>query len=505
MAAPKKRVNRLQPISEIFEHGKIPPQAVDLEEAVLGALMIDNECIGEVGKLLNPAVFYKESHQLIYAAIQTLDRESNPIDILTVTNKLRETNTLEIAGGPFYIAQLTNRVASAVNTEYHVRIILQSYFKREIIRAGSTAVTVAYNDDTDVFESIAQLEEALSNINELVTAGGNMQHISTHADEAERQAVKREERRKKGLTPGIRGGIHELDRATGGWMPNNLIILAARPGMGKTALMLHFAKYAATLGHPVCIYSLEMGGLSLANRMILSFADIDPEAFRNGTMSQYEWEMFRDAKQQLSKLPIYIDDNPICSMRYIKGHSAIMRKKGQCDMIMVDYLQLADMEEDGKEQRNREQDVSATTRQAKIIAKTLNVPFMLLSQLNRAVETRGGAKRPMLSDLRESGAIEQDADIVFFAYRASYYGLDKDEEGNDTSGTGELICAKHRDGATFTAKFKHNPSLTQITDPNPRNETPPVNGYINPVIKNTMQPNAMFDAPDNQRDIDVPF
>lgn len=505
MAAPKKRANSPRDINAIFEHGKVPPQAVDLEEAVLGALMIDRECIGSVGKLLTPVVFYKEKNSLIYAAIQTLDRESNPIDILTVTNKLRETGSLETVGGPFYIAQLTNRVASSVNTEYHVRIILQAYFKREIIRAGSAAVTVAYEDDTDVFSSIAQLEEALSNINELVTAGGNMQHVSVHADEAEQQAIKREERRKKGLTPGIRGGIRDLDKATGGWMPNNLIILAARPGMGKTALMLHFAKYAALLGHPVCIYSLEMGGLSLANRMILSFAEIDPESFRNGSMSQHEWELFRGAKEQLSKLPIYIDDNPICSMRYIKGHSTIMKKKGLCDMIMVDYLQLADMEDDAKQQRNREQDVSATTREAKIIAKTLSVPFMLLSQLNRAVETRGGAKRPMLSDLRESGAIEQDADIVFFAYRAEYYGIEIDEDGQSTKGSGELICAKHRDGATFTAKFNYNKSLTQITDPNPNNEVPTIPTYVNSIIKNTMQPNTMFDIIDNQGEAEVPF
>lgn len=503
MEPKKKRVKATAPDELMF--GKVPPQAVELEEAVLGALMIESGCMDVVGKLLTPLVFYKESHSVIYTAIQALERENNPIDILTVTNKLKETGGLELAGGPFYIAQLTNRVASSVNTEYHVRLILQAYFKREIIRAGSQAVTIAYNDDTDVFNSIAQLEEALSNINELVTAGGNMQHVSTHADEAERQAIKREERRKKGLTPGIRGGIRDLDKNTGGWMPNNLIILAARPGMGKTALMLHFAKYAAMLGHSVCIYSLEMGGLSLANRMILSFADIDPEAFRNGAMSANDWNMFRSAKESLSKLPIYIDDNPICSMRYIKGHSTIMKKKGLCDMIMVDYLQLADMEEEGKGQRNREQDVSATTRQAKIIAKTLGVPFMLLSQLNRAVETRGGAKRPMLSDLRESGAIEQDADIVLFAYRAEYYGLEVDDEGQPTKGSGEIICAKHRDGATFTAKFNYNKSLTQITDPNPQHETPTIPGYVNTIISNTMQPNAMFDIVDNQDDAEVPF
>lgn len=473
--------------SELFNHGKLPPQAVDLEEIVLGAMMIESDCIDRVATVLRPEVFYKEAHQIISSAIFELYRQNKPIDILTISNQLRHTGELELVGGPYYISQLTNRVASSANVEYHSQIILEKFVKRELIRTASDTIREAYEETTDVFQLIDTADKSFQSINETIYSSGNMHHIAVSLDKAESAAKIREQKNKEGKTPGIRSGLHAIDSVTGGWINGDLIIIAARPAMGKTAFMLHCAKYAAKLGHPVCLYSLEMTDISLTNRMIISESGIDATDFKLGKMDPELWKRFYEAKKSLAKLPIYIDDNPICSMKYIRANSKIMKKKGLCDLIMVDYLQLADMEDKDKPYRNREQDVSKASRDAKITAKILDVPFILLSQLNRGVESRGD-KKPGLADLRESGAIEQDANMVCFLYRPAYYGIEADEKGESTFGIGNFIVAKDREGSNFTAKFGHNESLTRFYDLNSNVYNNPVNDIISNIIK----PNQNF-------------
>lgn len=442
--------------------GKLPPQAIDLEESVLGAIMLEREALHSIVNLISPDVFYNPQHVLIYESIITLYDQNQPIDILTVTQQLRSEGKLEQVGGPFYITQLTSNIASAANIVYHASIILQKYIARRMLLYASEISQAAYDDQQDVFELLDMADFELSKVNEISIRGGSMSHISTASAKAIAELQIREKFAKQGHAPGITTGLHDLDKLTGGWQKNNLIILAARPAMGKTALMLHFAKSAAQSGANVCIYTLEMSDVSLANRMLLSMCEVNINNFKKGFMSQQDWSEISTATTTLNKLPIYIDPNPVVSMRYVKSSSRIMKKKGKCDLILIDYLQLADMSS-GERNRNREQEVAQASRQAKIIAKELDIPVILLSQLSRKVEDRTGS-RPQLSDLRESGAIEQDADIVAFIYRPEYYGINEDAVGISLEGVGELIVAKNRDGSTEDVNFKYNASMTKIYD-----------------------------------------
>jgi len=443
-----------------LEHGKLPPQAIDLEETVLGGLMLESGTLPFVINQLSPDVFYKEAHQIIYEAILSLYDDNRKIDILTVANELRNKGTLELSGGPFYITQLTSRIASTANIEYHAGILLQKYLARELIRVSGEINSKAFMDTEDAFELLDHADASISKISEISVRGGSMCHITDAVEKAIEEAKRRELMVKEGKSTGVNSGLKEVNQLTGGWKNSDLIILAARPGMGKTALMLHFAKEAAISGTPVCIYSLEMSDISLANRMILSSCNVDSYRFKKGFMTSEDWAEVNIARQMLSRLPIYIDPNPIVSMRYIRSKSRIMQRKGKCGMIMVDYLQLADMST-GEKNRNREQEVSQASRQAKIIAKELDVPFMLLSQLSRKTEDRK-EKEPQLADLRESGAIEQDADLVAFIYRPEYYGIKEDAAGNSLIGVGKMIFAKHRDGSCEDVKFRYNESMTKI-------------------------------------------
>ncbi|MBV5346984.1 replicative DNA helicase [bacterium] len=460
------RKNRSSSLQEdrLLQHGKLPPQAVDIEEVVLGGLMLERRAMETASKIIDIGVFYKESHQRIYAAIKRLYDGDLPVDILTVTNELRHTNDIELAGGPFYITQLTSRVASSANIEHHCAILLQKFFKREMIKIGTDMIRLSFEDDSDAIDVLDKSDQQFAEMNEMLARGGNMNHIAVIGDKAEEALKRREKLAKENKTTGVPTGLQALNKLTGGWQPSDLIIIGGRPGMGKTAVSLKFVKSAAESGTPVCMYSLEMQDTSLYDRLALSCADIDVNRFRSGYMSKEDWVEFYKAKAYLSKLPIYVDDNPMVSMRYIKGHSKTMNRKGKCGMIVVDYLQLADMRSDEKG-RNREQEVTKASRDAKIIAKLLHIPFILLSQLNRAVDARGNhSKKPQLSDLRESGAIEQDADMVIFIYRPWMYGINEDDTGTSTEGVGVLIIAKHRNGALDEVFFEHNTSLTKIYD-----------------------------------------
>lgn len=458
---PKYKTKR--PAKDSFlEHGKLPPQAIDIEEAVLGALMLEKHALQEVINRITPDVFYREAHQAIYTAILSLYDNNNPVDVLTVASQLRTEGKLELAGGPFYITQLTSRVASSANIEHHSTILLQKYIARELIKLSTDISRSAFDDENDVFDLLDQADAQFSRVNEISIRGGSMLHISDASTKAFDELKRREITYKEGKATGVPTGLHDFDKLTGGWQKTFLNIIAARPGMGKTALMLHFVKSAAKAKFHACIYTLEMSDISLANRMLLSMSSVDVDRFKKGSVNQQDWSDLSLAKSELDKLPIYIDPNPSVTIRYIKSNSRLQKKKGKCDIIFIDYLQLVDMST-GEKNRNRENEVAQASRQCKIIAKELNIPVVLLCQLSRKVEERKG-NRPELQDLRESGAIEQDADLVTFIYRPEYYGIENFGNGNKTEGIGELINAKHRDGSTDDIFFRYNTEMTKIGD-----------------------------------------
>lgn len=431
------------------EYGKIQPQAVDLEEAVLGALMLDKEALTDVIDILKKESFYKSDHQIIFEAIVDLFQKSEPIDILTVTQELKRRGQLEVVGGPFYIAQLTNRVASSANVEFHARIIAQKHIQRELIKISSDTIKQAYDETIDVFDLLDTAEAKLFEV-----AEGNIRKSYEDMNKLLHKAIKQLEAiSKMDGTSGVPTGFSNLDRVTGGFQKSDMIVLAARPGMGKTAFVLSLARNAAVdYKKGVAVFSLEMSSLQLVNRLIASETEISAEKLKKGNLEPYEWEQLNARIGKLTNAPIYINDTPGLSVFELRAQCRRLKAEKDIQMVIIDYLQLMTTASDGK--GNREQEISNISRAIKGIAKELDIPVIALSQLSRAVETRGGDKRPQLSDLRESGAIEQDADMVMFIYRPEYYGITADEEGNTTQGLAELIIAKHRNGSTEDVKIR---------------------------------------------------
>lgn len=442
-------------------YGKLPPQAVPLEEAVLGAIMLEKEALTVVLDILRPESFYTDAHQLIFTAVLKLFERSQPIDLLTVMEELKKMGELETVGGPAYLAELTNKIASAANIEYHSRIIAQKFIQREMIRVSTKVLKDAYEDTTDVFELLDQAEQGLFSI-----AQQNMnKSYSTMGGLASAFLKQIEElkNRKDGLT-GVPTGFTELDRLTSGWQRSDLIILAARPGMGKTSFVLSIARNAALdFKMPVAVFSLEMSNLQLAQRLIAMEAEISGSKMRNGQLEDYEWHQLYAAIEKVSEAPIYIDDTPAINIFELRAKCRRLKSQHDIQLVIIDYLQL--MSGAGDSTRgNREQEVGAISRALKSLAKELNVPVIALAQLSRAVEVRGGSKRPQLSDLRESGSIEQDADIVSFIYRPEYYQIMEDEEGNSLKGIAEVIVAKHRNGALSTVKLRFTDQFARFSD-----------------------------------------
>lgn len=444
-----------------FDTGKLPPQAVDLEEAVLGALMLEKEAVNEVIDVLNANSFYKEAHQKIYKAVIELFGESKPIDILTVTEQLKENGDLDFVGGPYYISQLTNRVASAANIEFHARIIAQKYIQRELIRISSETIKDAYDESTDVFDLLDKAETNLFKV-----AEGNIRKSTDTMTDLITQAIQQVEEmgKKDGGVSGVPTGFGDLDQLTGGFQPSDMVVLAARPGMGKTAFVLSMARNTAVeFKKPIAVFSLEMSSLQLVNRLIASETELSAEKLKKGTLENYEWEQLHAKIGNLADAPIYIDDTPALSVFELRAKCRRLKAQHDIQMVVIDYLQLMTA---GSEKGNREQEISTISRSVKTIAKELSIPIIALSQLSRAVETRGGSKRPQLSDLRESGAIEQDADMVMFIYRPEYYGITEDEEGESVEGIGEIIVAKHRNGALDDIRLKFIPHLAKFDNLN---------------------------------------
>jgi len=437
-----------------LEKGKLPPQALDLEEAVLGAMMIDKKGVDEVIDILQSDAFYKDAHKHIFEAIFQLFTDSQPIDLLTVSAQLKKTAKLDLAGGDFYLIQLTQKITSSAHIEFHSRIILQKYIQRSLIRISSEIIEESYDETTDVFDLLDKAESKLYEVTQ-----GNIKRSSETAQSLVIQAKKRIEEiaKQEGLS-GVATGFGALDKITSGWQPSDLVIIAARPGMGKTAFVLSMARnIAVDFGHPVALFSLEMSSVQLITRLISSETGLSSEKLRTGKLEKHEWEQLSIKVKNLEKAPLFIDDTPSLSIFDLRAKSRRLASQHGIKLIIVDYLQLMTAGgSNGKGMGNREQEISTISRNLKALAKELGVPVIALSQLSRAVETRGSSKRPLLSDLRESGAIEQDADIVSFIYRPEYYKIDEwdDEEQSPTAGQAEFIIAKHRNGSLENIRLK---------------------------------------------------
>ncbi|MEM6807207.1 MAG: replicative DNA helicase [Bacteroidota bacterium] len=430
--------------------GKLPPQALDMEEAVLGALLLEKDALHRIMDIIKPVMFYKDANQVIFEHILALFQNSEPIDILTVKNALKKAGKLQEAGGAFYLTELTSRVASAANIEYHARVIAEKFILRQLIVVSDQVVKDAYSETTDVFDLLDQTEQSLFEISET-----NLRRNYLGMPELVMKTLERleEMRGKDTSVTGIPSGIQDLDKMTAGFNKTDLVIIAARPAMGKTALTLTLARNASLRFHEaVAFFSLEMAAVQLTQRMIVSEAELDAQKVRTGRLEDYEWKQLITRIGSLSKTNIFIDDTPALSIWDLRAKCRRLKAEKNISMVIIDYLQL--MTGPSNKGGNREQEIAAISRSLKELAKELDVCVIALSQLSRAVESRGGDKRPVLSDLRESGSIEQDADIVMFLYRPEYYGFETDDEGNSTLGMAELIIAKQRNGPTGSVKMQ---------------------------------------------------
>jgi len=461
---------------------KIQPQAKELEEVVLGAMMVEKSAVNAVIDVLQPESFYVEAYGEVFRAIQTLFNNSEPIDLLTVTEQLRKEGKLDMLGGSHRVASLTSRVASSANVEFHARIIAQKHIQRELIRVSNAIIEKAYDETSDVFDLLDEAESKLFEV-----AEGNIRKSYESMSTVMRQALDDIEaaRKNEDGVSGVPSGFHDLDKITGGWQRSDMIVLAARPGMGKTAFVLSMARNMA-VDHdiPVAVFSLEMSAVQLVQRLISSETEINSDKFRKGNLEEHEYQQLHSRCGKLSKAPLFIDDTPGLNIFELRAKCRRLKAQHGIDMVIIDYLQLMSA---GSDKGNREQEISSISRSIKGIAKELDVPIIALSQLSRNVETRGGDKRPLLSDLRESGAIEQDADIVAFIYRAEYYGITEHPDGIDTAGLGELILAKHRHGALDTIKMKFVKNLAKFANYDTFGDLGMAGG--------AMQPNAAFGAP----------
>jgi replicative DNA helicase len=496
--------NREQAEAVHKQSGRMPPQAVDIEKSVLGAMLIEREAIPQVIEVLPPDAFYSGKHQKIYAAIRSLFERGNPVDLVTLNEELKRRDQLEDVGGSYYLTELTTEVASAANVEHHARIIAEKSLLRKMIETMTSVVRKAYDPSADAFELLDEAESQIFQIsdNQLRKAAAPMKEVVKDTFE-HLETIHGQE---SGIT-GVPSGFSKLDDLTSGWQDSDLIIIAARPSMGKTAFALASAQNAAT--HPerptgVAVFSLEMGAQQLAQRMLTSQARVDAHKARTGRMQDDDWQRLARAAGSLSEAEIFIDDTPGLSVLELRAKCRRLKAEHDIGLVVVDYLQL--MQASGSNLRsgaNREQEIAHISRSLKGLAKELDLPVIALSQLNRAVENRGGDKRPQLSDLRESGSIEQDADVVAFIYRAERYGITVDEQGNSTEGIAEIIVSKQRNGPIGTVELafvkqyaRFEPLTAQYGEPE---------GDDSPPVSPTPGGDAGGDTGASFGDEDVPF
>ncbi len=456
----RKAISRVKNAPQPFtDLGRIPPQATDIEQVVLGAMMLESRAINDTIDILTEKTFYDVKHQYIFKAIRTLFGATKPIDLVTVSTQLQKNGELELAGGAAYVSSLTTRVASAAHVQHHARILAEKFIKRELINVSSQIIRDAYDDTRDVFDLLNDAESDLFSIaeNTMSKQVGAMSYIVQEAIHEIELASKNTD----GVS-GIPTGFHELDKVTSGWQRSDMIVIAARPGMGKTAFVLSMARNTAVdYKKGVAIFSLEMSSVQLVKRLIASESRLSGEKLRKGDLKEHEFQQLHTRISKLAEAPIFIDDTPGINVFDFRAKCRRLKAQHHIDLIIIDYLQLMSSK-DSKSGGNREQEISTISRSIKEIAKELNVPIIALSQLSRSVENRGGEKRPMLSDLRESGAIEQDADIVSFIYRPEYYDLTQDSDGNSTLGIGEIIIAKHRNGALRNVRLRFVPDFARF-------------------------------------------
>ena len=448
-ATGRKNADILTPIDTM---GRKPPSAIDLEQAVLGALLLDGDSLMRIQELLKPEYFFDEKNKYVFLAIQSLFDKNDPVDLLTVIEKLRSQEKIDFVGGEFYISELTMKVTSSANIEYHTHIILEKYIQRELIKICGETIRDAYEASADSFRLLDDTERRIYEIK-----NQGMKRSYTGIDSLVAKALKQIESNTKNTSDitGVPSGIQSVDRITAGWQKSDLIILAGRPGMGKTAFALTMLRNAAVVHNiPVAFFSLEMSAVQLVTRMISSEAEISSEDLRKGNLQEHQWQQLISQTQKLSQAPIFIDDTPSLSIFELKAKSRRLHSQHGIGLVMVDYLQLMKGDDVKEAKMNREQEISYISRSLKTLAKELNVPVIALAQLSRETEKRAD-KTPQLSDLRESGSIEQDADLVAFIYRDAYYGKEDEES---TGGTSKLLIRKHRNGAPGDADmvFKNN-------------------------------------------------
>ncbi|MCI5580022.1 MAG: replicative DNA helicase [Phocaeicola plebeius] len=488
------RVPKTQNVAKIDEYGHLQPQAPQLEEAVLGALMIEKDAYSLVSEILRPESFYERKHQLIYAAITDLAIQQKPIDILTVTEQIRSRGELEEVGGAFYITQLSGKVASSAHIEYHARIIAQKFLARELITFTSHIQSKAFDETQDVDDLMQEAEGKLFEISQQNMKKDYTQ-INPVIQEAYEKIIKAAART-DGLS-GLESGFHQLDKMTSGWQNSDLIIIAARPAMGKTAFVLSMAKNMSVNNKvPVALFSLEMSNVQLVNRLIVNVCEIPGEKIKSGQLAPYEWGQLDYKIKELYDAPLYVDDTPSLSVFELRTKARRLVREHGVKVIIIDYLQL--MNASGMSFGSRQEEVSTISRSLKGLAKELDIPIIALSQLNRGVENREGidGKRPQLSDLRESGAIEQDADMVCFIHRPEYYKIYADEKGNDLHGMAEIIIAKHRNGAVGDVLLRFRSEFARFQNPDDEMivPLPGEQGGGTPLLKSKMNRGGAGDA-----------
>ncbi len=444
-------------------YAHVQPQATEIERAVLGALMIDKDAYTIVCEMLYPESFYEPRNQKIYTAIRDLEMKEQPVDIWTVTEQLAKQGDLEDVGGPAYVTELSSRVASSANIEYHARIIAQKFLARQLISYASFIETKAFDETIDIDDLMQEAEGSLFELSQK-----NMKKDYTQIDPVIKTAIdviQKSAANKDGLT-GVPSGYYKLDDITSGWQPSDLVIIAGRPAMGKTSFALSMAKnIAAEYQVPMAFFSLEMSNTQLVNRLISNVCEIQGSKILNGQLRPDEWERLDKRVNNLLGAPLFIDDTPGLSVFELRTKARRLVREHGVKMIMIDYLQL--MNANGMRFSSRQEEVSTISRSLKGLAKELDIPIIALSQLNRGVESREGleGKRPQLSDLRESGAIEQDADMVLFVHRPEYYHIYQDDNGRDLHGMAQIIIAKHRKGATGDVLLTFRGEFTRFENP----------------------------------------
>ncbi|GIV26501.1 MAG: replicative DNA helicase [Bacteroidia bacterium] len=454
----RKTITNVHP-EALLDNGKVMPQALDIEEAFLGALMLEKEAYIKVADFVFAEIFYKQQHQIIFNAIQNLFQRTEPIDLLSVTQELKRLGKLEIVGGAYYLTQLTYKVASAAHIEYYARVLLQKYLQREVIRICTETIQNAFEDSVDIFDLIEYATKTIFELIENVTKARekDLKSIVTETINDLKEAIGN-----KGLT-GVPSGLMEIDRITNGWQKSHFIILAARPAMGKSALMLTFAKNAAIeYNTPVAIFSLEMTSQDIVKRLLSAVTHIRLDKINNANLADYELVQLSQALEKLEKVPLYIDDTSSLSLTELRAKARRLKVQYGIQMIIIDYLQLMSNRDKSNANTNREQEISGISRGLKSLAKELNIPIIALSQVNRAVEKEKENKMPKLSDLRESGSLEQDADMVFFIYRPEYYSREDTEP--EMKGAAFLNLAKNRHGRTSEIKLRFVGEYSYFTD-----------------------------------------